>query len=262
VPTTDISLAVFRYSGQDVRTVDVDGTAWFVALDVARILGYSAPAAMTRTLDEDEKGVRSLHTPGGEQLLAVVSEAGLYSAILRSRIPEAKPFKRWVTHEVLPAIRATGTYNPETSVERVMPHNFASALRELLQEVESHDETRAELAEALPRAEAWDAIVSASGDYSVGDAAKILARDGIPTGPTRLFNQLHDIKWTFRGPDRAWRAYAERVEKGYLTEKASFHFHPGTGERVIDPPQVRVTVKGLERLRQRLHVGALQAVSA
>lgn len=259
MPTTDISLAVFRYAQQDVRTVTEDET-WFVAADVARILGYSAPAAMTRTLDEDEKGVRTLHTPGGDQIHAVITEPGLYSAILRSRIPEAKAFKRWVTHEVLPTLRRGEA--PSTTVERVMPHNFASALRELLQEVESHDETRAELADALPRAEAWDAIVSASGDYSVGDAAKILARDGIPTGPTRLFNQLHDIKWTFRGPDHAWRAYAERVEKGYLTEKASFHFHPGTGERVIDPPQVRVTVKGLERLRQRLHVGALQAVSA
>lgn len=249
-------LAVFRYTGQDVRTVDVDGAVRFVAADVLAILELDRTAL--RRLDEDEKGEDSIHTPGGPQIVVTVSEAGLYSLILGSRKTEAKAFKRWVTHDVLPAIRQSGSY----AVERVMPHNFASALRELLQEVESHDETRAELADALPRAEAWDAIVSASGDYSVGDAAKILARDGIPTGPTRLFNQLHDIKWTFRGPDHAWRAYAERVEKGYLTEKASFHFHPGTGERVIDPPQVRVTVKGLERLRQRLHVGALQAVSA
>jgi phage antirepressor YoqD-like protein len=120
----------------------------------------------------------------------------------------------------------------------------------------------AKVKELEPKADAWDAIASAEGDYSVGDAAKILARAGIPTGPTRLFGQLADIKWTFRGGDRAWRAYAERVEKGYLAEKPSFHYHPGSGERVVDPPQVRVTVKGLERLRLRLHVGSLRAVNS
>ena len=116
--------------------------------------------------------------------------------------------------------------------------------------------------ELEPKADAWDAIVSAHGDYSVADAAKILARAGIQTSPHRLFAQLADIKWTFRGGDNAWRAYADRVTKGYLTEKPSFHYHPGTGERVVDPPQVRVTVKGLERLRLRLHSGALSAVTA
>jgi len=128
--------------------------------------------------------------------------------------------------------------------------------------LEAAQNALAKVKELEPKADAWDAIASAEGDYSVGDAAKILARAGIPTGPTRLFAQLANIKWTFRGGDNAWRAYAERVEKGYLAEKPSFHYHPASGERVVDPPQVRVTVKGLERLRLRLHSGALSAVSA
>ncbi|WP_052323532.1 phage antirepressor KilAC domain-containing protein [Leifsonia xyli] len=66
----------------------------------------------------------------------------------------------------------------------------------------------------------------------------------------------------YRGGDGKWRAYAERVEKGYLAEKAQFHHHPATGELVLDAPQVRVTVKGVNKLRQRLHVGALTAVTA
>lgn len=258
MPTTDNSLAVFRYVGHDVRAVTMDGQPWFVAADVCRVLEHSNPTMALAGLDDDEKGLSNVETLGGEQAMAVVSEPGLYELIIKSRKPEAKAFKRWITHDVLPAIRQTGGY----AVERSLPRDFAGALRELLQEVESHEETRAELAEAQPRAEAWDALASAQGDYSVGDAAKILARAGIPTGPTRLFQQLRDIKWTYRGADGAWRAYAERVEKGYLAEKASFHYHPGTGERVVDPPQVRVTVAGVERLRQRLHVGALKAVSA
>jgi phage antirepressor YoqD-like protein len=192
--------------------------------------------------------------------VTTVNEAGLYSLILRSRKPEAKSFKRWITHEVLPAIRRTGTYSVDET--RAIPHDFASALRELLSEVESHAETRAELEVAAPRAEAWNALASAEGDYSVGDAAKILARAGIQTGPTRLFSKLYEIKWTYRGSDGRPRAFADRVEKGFLYEKPSFHYHPGTGERVVDAPQVRVTVKGIEKLRQRLHEGALQAVGS
>lgn len=118
----------------------------------------------------------------------------------------------------------------------------------------------ARLEHVEPRAEAWDAIASAEGDYSVGDAAKILSRAGVLTGSTRLFAQLQDMGWIFRGPDGAWRAYQHRVDKGYLAEKPQFHYHPQSGERVIDSPQVRVTVRGVERLRQRL-TKRLEAVS-
>lgn len=260
MPNSDSSLAVFSFIGNDVRTVRDHDEVWFVATDVSRILGYSEASAMTRTLDDDEKGLRNVQTLGGEQTLAAINEAGLYSAILRSRMPRAKEFKRWVTHVVLPEIRQTGSFTP-AKPQREIPQDFASALREFAAEIEAHEETKAALDVAQPRAEAWDALASAEGDYSVGDAAKILARAGIATGPQRLFGQLIDLKWTYRGADNRPRAYAERVERGYLAEKPSFHYHPGTGERVVDPPQVRVTVKGIERLRQRLHVGALAVVS-
>ena len=256
--STEIS--IFRREGVDIRVVSIDGEPWWVASDLSQALGYSATSAMLRSLDEEDRGVQDLHTPGGMQAVAIVSEPGMYSAILRSQAPNASEFKRWVTRDVLPTIRKTGSY--AVVEQRALPHDFASSLRELLSEVESHEETKATLADVAPRADAWDAIASAEGDYSVGDAAKILARAGIPTGPTRLFGQLSDLKWTYRGGDGAWRAYAERVEKGYLAEKPSFHYHPASGERVVDPPQVRVTVKGLERLRQRLHVGGLKAVAS
>lgn len=93
-----------------LRTMSIDGEPWFVAADVARALGYGHTPHMTRRLDEDEKGVRSVDTPGGIQQLSVISEAGLYSAVLGSKVPGAKAFKRWVTHEVLPSIRAKGGY--------------------------------------------------------------------------------------------------------------------------------------------------------
>ncbi|TFD61092.1 hypothetical protein E3T43_01075 [Cryobacterium sp. Hh7] len=111
------------------------------------------------------------------------------------------------------------------------------------------------VAALTPSATAWDELASASGDYEVADAAKILARAGIETGRQRLFGQIADLGWILRGSHGSWKAYQSAVDSGYLTEKPIKHFHPKTGEVVLDPPQVRVTVKGLERLRVRL--GAL-----
>lgn len=91
-----------------IRTVLMpDGEPWFVAKDVAELLGYGLTTNMTRMLDDDEKAIHSANTLGGTQSMYAISEAGLYSSIMRSKSPEAKPFRRWVTHEVLPTIRVT-----------------------------------------------------------------------------------------------------------------------------------------------------------
>ena len=93
-----------------IRVIDKDGIPWFVASDVSFILGFSEASAMTRNLDDDEKGLSNEQTLGGEQSVIIINESGLYSAILRSRKTEAKAFKKWVTSEVLPAIRKNGSY--------------------------------------------------------------------------------------------------------------------------------------------------------
>ena len=102
---------IFNFNAHTVRILDKDGALWFVASDVAAALEYRDAANMARNLDVDEKGTHNLSTPAGDQEMIVISESGLYSAILRSRKPEAKRFKKWVTSEVLPAIRKTGTYS-------------------------------------------------------------------------------------------------------------------------------------------------------
>ena len=98
------------YKENPVRIIEKDGEPWFVAKDVAVILGYRDAYTLVRRLDEDERGTRKVCTPSAEQEMTVINEAGLYSAILGSNKPEAKAFKRWVTHEVLPSIRKTGAY--------------------------------------------------------------------------------------------------------------------------------------------------------
>lgn len=107
-------LVSFNYQQSAVRVVMRDGEPWFVAKDVCDVLGYSNSRMALERLDDDEKGVSTIYTHGGPQEMSVVNEPGLYSLILTSRKPEARQFKRWVTHEVLPSIRKTGKYESET----------------------------------------------------------------------------------------------------------------------------------------------------
>ena len=240
------ALEVFHFEGFEVRTVLVDDALWFVAVDVAAVLGYSATSAMTRTLDEDEKGVQTLHTLGGPQESTIISEAGLFSAILRARVPRARSFKRWVTHEVLPSIRRTGAYAVPESREQLLARAVVEANAMIS---EAHEQIEA----LTPRAEAWDELADAGTDYAVADAASILKRAGVDTGPQRLFDTLGEIGWIYRGERRRWRPYAKALDAGYLTERAMPpYIDRTTNELVPAAPQVRVTPRGLERLRVRL----------
>ena len=170
-----------------IRALSVDGEPWFVATDVAKTLGYRDSHNMTRRLDEDEKGTRSVSTPGGEQVLSVITEAGLYSAILGSKIPGARDFKRWVTHEVLPAIRRTGGYmvardeTPEQTMARA-----------LLIARDTMDRQRREIDELRPKALFADAVAASDGTCLVGELAKMIHQNGRKLGQNRLFAMMRD----------------------------------------------------------------------
>lgn len=108
-------LTIFAFESAAVRTLDLNGEPWFVATDIAKILGYKLTTDMCKMLDEDEAGMHNLHVRsenGVEQMreVTIINESGLYACILKSRRPEAKAFRKWVTGEVLPAIRKTGGY--------------------------------------------------------------------------------------------------------------------------------------------------------
>lgn len=110
-------LVLFDYDDQPVRTVQINGDPWFVAQDVCTVLGLDNPSKATRGLDDDERGITSVDTPSGVQEMLIISEPGLYSMLVRSRKPEAKRFRRWVTHEVIPTVRRTGQYVAPTTAE-------------------------------------------------------------------------------------------------------------------------------------------------
>ena len=107
-------MRIFDYHGNTVRTVERDGEPWFVLKDVCAVLGIGNSRMVFDRLDDDEKGVSQIDTLGGLQNMSVINESGLYNVILRSDKPEAKPFRKWVTSEVLPTIRKTGGYGQKT----------------------------------------------------------------------------------------------------------------------------------------------------
>ena len=114
------ALRVFVYGCEPVRTIDKDGEIWFVGKDVAGILGYIETAkAIREHVEEEDKGVSVLDTPGGKQSMTIINESGLYSLILSSKLPTAKKFKHWVTSEVLPSIHKTGRYETGSSRKRM-----------------------------------------------------------------------------------------------------------------------------------------------
>ncbi len=111
-------LQIFNYEGQEVRTVMVNDEPWWVLADVCRILGINNSRDVVARLDKDEKGVGQIDPPGGKQNMTIINESGLYNVILRSDKPEAKPFRKWVTSEVLPSIRQTGTYSTKSAAKK------------------------------------------------------------------------------------------------------------------------------------------------
>lgn len=244
------ALSPFRFDGHTVRVVtDDSGDPWFVASDVAKILGYRDAEKMTRRLSADDRGTRSVGTPGGQQDMTVITEAGLYLAIFGSQVEGAERFKRWVASEVLPAIRRTGRYEAAPA----LPQDYPSALRALADSAEALESERAARAIDAPKAHAWEEFMSADGDYSVNQAAKTLSRrSGTIIGETRLWKWLAANGWTYRdgsGP----RAYQRRIDTGLLVEKPHHPYtDPHTGELKARGVQVRVLPKGLEKLDQGL----------
>ena len=113
-------LHIFKYEEKEVRTVMRDNEPWWVLKDVCDVLGIGNSRDVTTRLDNDEKGVDSIDTPGGKQEMTIITESGLYNVILRSDKPEAKNFKRWITHEVLPAIRKHGAYMTPDTLDRMI----------------------------------------------------------------------------------------------------------------------------------------------
>ena len=199
-----------------IRVVTTDGDSWFVAKDVCDALGLGRQQDSTRYLDDDEKRECLVNTPSGQQYMVSVSEAGLYSLILRSRKPEAKAFKRWVTHEVLPSIRKSGGYmvaKPEETPEEIMA-------RALLIANETIERQKSQLDSMKPKALFADAVSASKTSILVGDLAKLLRQNGFEVGQNRLFGILRDQGFLCKQRGAMWNMPTQRsMEMGLFEVK-------------------------------------------
>jgi anti-repressor protein len=208
--TAAVGPTPFDFEGKRVTVIaDDSGSPWFVAMEVAGILGYSDAEAMTRRLDEDEK--QNLRIVGfGPRGVTAISEAGLYASIVASQKAEAKPFKRWVTHEVLPAIRKTGSYSLPAPAE-------LSRMQILEMAMESERERLVlaeQLAAAAPAVEFVDRYVESTGLMTFRQVAKLLQAK---EPEFREFLREAKIMYVLNGE---WTAHAQHIEAGRFKVRA------------------------------------------
>lgn len=219
-----------------VRTQIINGEPWFIAKDVCDCLELSNSRKALARLDADEKGVTLSDTLGGIQEVSTVNEYGLYSLVLSSRKPEAKQFKRWVTHEVIPSIRKTGVYG------QMVPQTLPEALRAYADEVEAHNQSKVLLEAQKPKVLFADAVSASHTSILVGDLAKLLKQNGYETGQKRLFEQLRQEGYLIKSGSSRNMPTQKAMDLGLFEVKESTVQNPDGSVRVTKT--TKVTGKG------------------
>ena len=234
-------MQTFVYSGAEVRTVQKDGTPWFVLKDVCGVLGISKYRDVAERLDSDERGPVRVDTLGGSQEMTCISESGLYNVILRSDKPEAKPFRKWVTAEVLPAIRRSGGYiagQNDLSPAELMAKAIKVAEQTLAERDARISSLQVQNAIMAPKADYFDELVERNTLTSFRDTAKEL---GIP--PRKFTQFLLDKKYIYRDKKEKLMPY-ENKNDGLFEVKESFN-----DKTAWSGVQTMVTPKGRETFR-------------
>lgn len=184
-------LQVFKFKSQETRIVMMGDEPWWVAKDVCEVLGIQNVTQAVTQLDEDE---RSMFNIGRQGEVNIVNEPGLYTLILGSRKPEAKDFKRWITHEIMPSIRKHGAYMTAEKIEEVLLN--PDTIIQLAQNLKAEQEKRRELEDKIdadrPKVLFAESVEASSTSILVGDFAKILRQNGYEIGQKRLFKCLRD----------------------------------------------------------------------
>lgn len=253
----------FDFRGAALRTLtDESGEPWFVAKDVCDVLGYTnASKAISDHVDSEDKlnneSLSSLGQRGGW----LVNESGLYSLVLSSKLPTAKEFKRWVTHEVLPQIRRTGGYIPTSDADddmTILAKAVMIGQRTMEEQKQRIADQQSRIDELQPKASAWDNFVDIPDALSVRDSAKLLSNLGRPVGQTELFEWLDRHDWIFR-ENKHWSTRQSRINAGHLMMVPSkSHGTHKDGTPFAFPPTVKVTRKGLALIARRFGEETLQ----
>lgn len=247
-----MTLIPFEYNDQPVRVIEIDGEPWFVLADLCKVLGMTRSAAQVSERLED--GVRQTYpitdSLGRTQQATIVSEAGMYEVVIRSDKPEAAAFRRWITHEVLPAIRKHGSYGIQ---RQLTPDEIVAQALQITNErvkalAATVEDQRRHLAIVQPKADAFDRWLSSNINYAVDTVAKALRTSGVRIGRNRLHDLMRTprreggLGWTYR-VSRGIAPMQEQVECGRLAVKFGRFDNSKTGEEEASST-VRITPKG------------------
>lgn len=249
----------FDFKGTDVRTLIINDEPWFVLPDVCKVLEMSNPSMVKNRLIGDNPDALSttevIDSMGRKQAATIINESGLYDVILDSRKPQAKEFRRWVTSEVIPSIRKTGSYGAPAELSG--PELMAKALLEAnntLQALEATNRRQAEeLQSAAPKAEAYDTFIDGDGTYSVGNVAKMLG-----LSQNKLFDRLRSVGVLISKGAMRNTPYQKYMH--HFAVKA-YDYERSNGERATSYT-TRVQPSGIAFIQRKLEQPELKAVTA
>ena len=214
----------------EIRTMTIEGEPWFVAADVCRALDLSNPTIATNRLDEDERAKFNLGRQGDG---TIINESGLYSLVLGSRKPEAKAFKRWITHDIIPTIRKTGGYVNDTAqfVESYFGQLEPSQKHALTMMFEESKRMSAQLKEQAPKVLFANAVETAHNSILIGDLAKIIRQNGVDIGQKRLFEWLRQNGYLIKDGQSKNMPTQKAMEMSLFEVKESTINNPVQGTR-------------------------------
>lgn len=238
-------LQVFTYNSFKVRTAQKDGEPWFVLKDVCAILGISKYRDAAERLDPDEREPVRVDTLGGKQEMLCINESGLYNVILRSDKPEAKPFRKWVTSEVLPSIRKHGAYmTPETLEAAILnPDYLIKVATALKQETEKRKALESKVQADAPKVLFADSVAASTSTILISELAKILRQNGVNTGEKRLFRWMRENGYLVKRNGTDYNMPTQlSMELGILKVKETVVCHSDGHTSISKTP--KVTGKG------------------
>lgn len=235
--TNDVQ--IFDFEDNKIRTIEIANEPWFVGKDVALVLGYTNPQKALRDHvdDEDSRGERIV-TSSGVQVTKVINESGLYSLILSSKLPGAKKFKRWVTSEVLPAIRKHGMFATAKTIDQMLadPDSMIRVLTELKKEREGRLIAEQRVNELTPKASYYDLVLKNKSLVTITQIAKDYGMSG-----REMNSKLHDLKVQYK-QGSTWLLYSEYQKTGWTQSETVIVLRKdGTQKAVL---QTKWTQKG------------------
>ncbi|MCY7630816.1 phage antirepressor KilAC domain-containing protein [Bacillus altitudinis] len=236
---------IFNYQDQEVRTVIQDGQPWFVAKDVCDVLEIGNPSQALSRLENDEKNTIILNEGIGNPNKTIVNEPGLYTLILGSRKPEAKQFKRWITHDVIPTIRKTGGYvaNDDLFIQTYLPQADEQTKHFFKATLQTMKEQSKQIEAMKPKALFADAVETSESSVLVGELAKLLQQNNVQIGPNKLFEWLRENGYLIRKKGESYNLPTQRsMDMGLFEIKKRAVNNPDGSVRTTRTP--KVTGKG------------------